>query len=434
MKEIRFVDVGEGITEGHIQAWSVKDGDVVKEDQAVVTVETDKAVVNVPAPIGGIIRIVAPAGTTLHLGDVLAGIGTPEEMKSYKPGKAIAPHEQQPAPASQIKQQQPQAKPAQQAKQQPPQQTEAEAQPQQQPAAAPKEIIATPAVRKLARDMNLDISKITGTGPGGRILENDVRSTAGAGKPAVAPRTKFSEMLEAQHKDAIERQPMTMTRKAIARNMEESWKIPRAVHMDLINATSLWNIVSVEKPKVLKELNVKITFLPFIIKATIEALKENPRFNASYDHETSEIILKKYYNIGLAAEAPDGLKVVVIRDADKKSIVGIAKEIQALHDKIMNNTITLEEMHDSTFTITNIGSLGGGYLSVPMINPNEAGILGIHVIRDAPVVVDGKIAVGKVLPFSLSFDHRIVDGADAVKLGNAIIRYLEDPNFLEMLG
>ncbi|MCW6160036.1 MAG: 2-oxo acid dehydrogenase subunit E2 [Candidatus Micrarchaeales archaeon] len=424
MKEIRFVDVGEGITEGHIQAWSVKDGDVVKEDQAVVTVETDKAVVNVPAPIGGIIRIVAPAGTTLHIGDTLAGIGTPEEMKAYRPGKNAAQREQQPAQA------------AAQQKQPPAAQTTAQQQSQplpQQPTAL-KEIIATPAVRKLARDMNLDISRITGTGPGGRILENDVRSAGGAGKPAVAQRTKFSETLEAQHKEEIERQPMTTTRKAIARNMEESWKIPRAVHMDLINATTLWNIVSVEKPKVLKELNVKITFLPFIIKATVEALKENPRFNASYDHETSEIIIKKYYNIGLAAEAPDGLKVVVIRDADKKSIVEIAKEIQSLHEKIMNNTITLAEMRDSTFTITNIGSLGGGYLSVPMINPNEAGILGIHIIRDAPVVVDGKIVVGKVLPFSLSFDHRIVDGADAVKFGNAIIRYLEDPNFLEMLG
>lgn len=425
MKEIRFVDVGEGITEGHIQAWSVKDGDAVKEDQAVVTVETDKAVVNVPAPIGGIIKIVAPAGTTLHVGDVLAGIGTPEEMKGYRPGKA-APA----AAAAQAKQQQP-AQPQPQTSQTAKPAEKAAVQQQQ---AVPKEIVATPAVRKLARDMNIDISKVAGTGPGGRILENDIRGAAWAGKPAVAPRTKFSETLEVQHKEEIERQPMTTTRKAIARNMEESWKIPRAVHMDLLNATALWNVVSVEKPKVLKEFNAKITFLPFIIKATIEALKENPRFNASYDQETSEIIIKKYYNIGLAAEAPDGLKVVVIKGADKKSLIEIAREVQALHEKILNNTITLEEMRDSTFTITNIGSLGGGYLSVPMINPNEAGILGIHIIRDSPVVVDGKIVVGKILPFSLSFDHRMVDGADAVKFGNAIIKYLEDPAFLEMLG
>lgn len=426
MKEIKFVDVGEGITEGHLVKWLAKDGETVKEDQAIFQVETDKANVNFPAPIGGIVKQIAKEDSILHLGDIVAAIGTPEEMKDYRPGTPPAP-----ASAAQKKEAAPPAAPA----------AAPTAEVQQHakvPAAAkpgkPKEIIATPSVRKLARDMNIDLGTVAGTGPNGRILENDVRSAAGAGKPAVAAKIKFSESVEAQHKEEIERVPMSMTRKAIARNMEESWKIPRAVHMDIINATSLWNMVSIEKPKILKELNVKITFLPFIIKALIEALKENPRFNASYDHETSEIIIKKYYNIGLAAEAKDGLKVVVVKNADKKSIIEIAKEIAALHEKILNNTITLEEMHDSTFTITNIGSLGGGYLSVPMINPNEAGILGIHMIKDAAVVVDGKIVVGKILPFSLSFDHRIVDGADAVKLGNAIIKYLEDPAFLEMLG
>ena len=204
---------------------------------------------------------------------------------------------------------------------------------------------------------------------------------------------KFSEVLEEKHSDNIERVPMSQTRKAIARNMELSALIPRAVHMDLLNASPLYNVVSKEKPNV-EKLGIKLTFLPFIIKAAIEAIKESPNFNSSYDHDTQEIVLKKYYNIGIAAEAPDGLKVIVIKNADKKSIVELAKEIQELHKKILDQTISIEEMRDSTFTITNIGSLGGGFLSVPMINYPEVAILGIHTIRDWPMITDGQVKIG----------------------------------------
>jgi len=147
-----------------------------------------------------------------------------------------------------------------------------------------------------------------------------------------------------------------------------------------------------------------------------------------------EIIRKKYYNIGLAAEAPDGLKVVVIKDADKKSVIDIAKEIQALHEKVTNMTITIEEMRDSSFTVTNSGSLGGGFLAVPMINYPEVAILGINMIRDMPVVKDGQIVIGKVLPFDISFDHRVVDGAEVVKFGNALMKYIQDAKFLGSLA
>jgi pyruvate dehydrogenase E2 component (dihydrolipoamide acetyltransferase) len=406
MKEIRFVDVGEGITEGHVRKWLFKDGDAVKEDAPIVQVETDKAVVNVPAPISGTLRIAAPEGTTLHIGDLVAQIGEPSELRAA-------------------------AKPQQAAVQQQPAKQQAQA--PQQTAIKAREPIATPSVRKLAHDLNVDISKITGSGPNGRILENDVRNAAHGEAMSSRPLPKFSEVLEEQHGEEVERQQMSSTRKAIARNMELSWAIPRAVHMDMLDATALFSMVAKEKPK-MEQRGVHLTFLPFIIKAVVEALKENPRFNSSYDHETQEIIVKKYYNIGLAAEAPDGLKVVVIKGADKKSIVDIAKEIQELHKKIQDETITLEEMRDSTFTITNIGSLGGGFLSVPMINYPEVAILGVHMLKDMPVVREGRVAVGKVLPISLSFDHRVVDGAEAVKFANAIIKYLEDPEFLEMLG
>ena len=225
---------------------------------------------------------------------------------------------------------------------------------------------------------------------------------------------------------------MSQTRKTIAKNMELSWTIPRAVHMELIDASSLVEVVSKEKERVKKEREIKLTFLPFIIKAVERALHEHPRFNSSYDHETQEIILKNYFNVGLAAEGPDGLRVVVIKDSDRKSVVGMAKEIQELHEKIEKQTITIEEMRDSTFTITNIGSLGGGFLSVPMINYPEVAILGVHMIRDMAVVKNGQVVAGKILPLTLSFDHRVVDGADAVKFVNAIKAYLEDIEFLDI--
>lgn len=413
MKEIRFVDVGEGITEGHVRKWLAKEGDVVKEDQSLVQVETDKAVVNVPSPISGTLKIAAPEGTTLHVGDLVAQIGSPEELRSApnQPSQPQKPQQQQQAQ---------------------PQQTQIAAQPPQ-PTQKAREAMATPAIRKLAHDFNIDLSKLTGTGPNGRILENDVRNAVHETSLKSRPIPKFSEELEQQHGEKVVREPMTQTRKAIARNMELSWTIPRAVHMDILDATNLYGMVTKEKQNVQK-MDIHLTFLPFIIKAVVEALKESPHFNASYDHEKQEIIVKNYYNIGLAAEAKDGLKVVVIKDADKKSILQIAKEIQELHEKIQNETITLGEMNDSTFTITNIGSLGGGFLSVPMINYPEVGILGVHMIKDMPVVKEGKVVVGKVLPVSLSFDHRVVDGAEAVKFANAVMKYLEDPDFLEMLG
>jgi len=411
MKEIKFVDVGEGITEGHLQKWLVKDGDAVKEDQPLFQIETDKAVVNIPSPISGRVKIIVGEDATVHVGDTIATIGTEQELK----GAATAPS----APKVQAVQQAQQAKSAKPAME----------------TAKTKEIIATPAVRKLARDLGVDLKSISGTGPEGRIVENDIRNIAHETSIQTRPVPKYSEVLEEQHSEQVERIPMSYTRKAIAKNMEASWTIPRAVHMDIIDATALFEIVQREKPKVLKEFGTKLTFLPYIIKAVVAALKEkeNERFNASFDHEKFEIVLKRYYNIGLAAEASDGLKVISIKDADKKSILELAKETHELGEKVRNGTISLEEMRDSTFTITNIGSLGGGYLSVPMINYPEVAILGIHLVRDAAMVKDGKVVVGKQLPFSLSFDHRVVDGAEAVHFGNSLIKYLEDPDFLDIV-
>ena len=421
MKELKFADVGEGITEGHLQKWLFNDGSEVKADDPIVQIETDKAVVNIPAPADGTLKIVAKENTDVKVGDTLALIILKGEEKQGEPApQPEGSKQQEQKPEEKV--QQTYAPVAEQAKS------------IEQQNKTATEVLSTPSVRKLARELGLDINTIVGTGPNGRVLENDVRS---ASNNSVKPKgassiQKYSEVLEESHSHEIIRIPMSQTRKTIAKNMELSWTIPRAVHMDLIDATSIYEITKREKPHAL-ERGIKLTVLSFIIKAAVETLKENPNFNASYDHEKLEIIQKHYYNIGLAAESDSGLKVIVIQDADKKTILELAKELQEMHDKIKNNTITINEMKDSTFTITNIGSLGGGFLSVPMINYPDVAILAVHMIKDMPVASDGKILIKKILPFSITFDHRVVDGAEAVKFGNTFKRYIEDPEFLEMM-
>ncbi|MCL5092871.1 MAG: 2-oxo acid dehydrogenase subunit E2 [Candidatus Marsarchaeota archaeon] len=417
MKDLKFVDIGEGITEGRILKWLVNDNDTVKEDQALVQIETDKAVVNIPAPISGSIRINAKTGSTVNVGDVLAYIGTASEIAGVSANANTSP-----------------ATPKITADYNPIGLDHAKQDISTNANVPPNEVLATPRVRKLAEELKIDLSKINGTGPHGRITEADLKQQNSRNATPVPSVSRIDNSASVTPAGGLtERIPMSQTRKAIARNMEASWTIPRASHMDLANATYLYNLTEKEKDSVKKSLNIKLSFLPFMIKAAIEALKENPNFNASYDKEKQEIIVKRYYNIGLAAEAKDGLKVVVIRDADKKSIIELAREIDTMHKKILDNTISINEMSDSTFTITNIGSLGGGFLSVPMINYPNVAILGVHLIRRMPIVEGDEIKIGMILPFTLTFDHRVVDGAEAVKFGNAFKRYIEDPEFLEML-
>jgi pyruvate dehydrogenase E2 component (dihydrolipoamide acetyltransferase) len=430
MKELKFVDVGEGITEGQIREWLVKDLEMVREDQPVVKVETDKAIVDAPAPISGIIKINVSSGSKVNVGDTIAYIGTKEEIGAL--GKGVSTHAENDVSKEKT------AKPTDKEEN-----TNATAKPEDVKTEnthttvtnATQHILATPSVRKLARELNIDLSKIHGTGPNGRITEEDLNFETGkkpSGETTMPQKASPAGIPNTNTEDRIERIQMSMTRKAIAKNMELSWTIPRATHMEMVNTTRLFSIVENSKAD-MQSKGVKLTFMPFIIKAIVEALKDSPGFNASYDKERSEIIIKKYYNIGLAAEGPDGLKVVVIKDADKKPIIKIAEEIQALGQKVRNRTVSIDEMRDSTITLTNIGSLGGGYLAVPMINYPEVAIIGAMRMKEMPAVEDGRIVIQRIMPMSVTFDHRVVDGADAVVFMNAIKKYLEDPDFLEML-
>ncbi|MEW6722441.1 MAG: dihydrolipoamide acetyltransferase family protein [Candidatus Micrarchaeota archaeon] len=429
--EFRFPDVGEGIHEGTIVKWHFKEGDAVKADQTIVEVETDKAVVELPSPANGtILKIYFDVGKVVKVGELLVAIGQPGEQP---PVSGI----QQPAP--------PAVQPPKPAPQEPKPETAIPAPAPQPQMAGPGHAMATPATRKLARELGVDIGTVAGTGPGGRITEEDVRKAAGAApqpasgvqqpatgipqaqQPAPSVPSMAGPRVTVEEGDSVV--PLTHLRKVIAEKMLYSkTHIPHACGMDYCDVTKLSDLRAKEK-KNFEPKGVKLTFLPFIVKAVAIALKEMPMFNAHFDDQKNQIVIKKQHNIGIAVDTPEGLLVPVIRDVDRRSIVEIAQEIEHLAVAARERKIKLEEMKGGTFTITNIGSVGGMYSS-PIINPPEVGIMGVHRIKDLPLLVDGKVKPRKVLGLSLCFDHRVNDGAAATAFMNVVMKHLEDPDLM----
>ncbi len=440
METINFADIGEGITEGHVLKLLYKDGDKVEQDNPIAEIETDKAVVSIPTPVDGFIRYNIKIGDTIKVGDEIAVIGSTDEISNKTGNSGTVTNtnvtEQNKTKVDTVIDKAPAVVN------------------NSNDANTNNSVMATPAVKRLALNLNINIRDVKGTGPHGKILEEDVRKFADSLKgksvsnsnqestkvtaPATAPTTSNSVKSDILSTNKIEsnnstrRVPLSFLRKAIAKNMSVSSSIPTASHMDLIDSDELYNLLNKTKDYVQKNFDVKLTYLPFMIKATVQTLKNNPYFNASFDPDTNEVILKDYYNIGLGAETKDGLKIIVIKDADKKSVVEIAKDLINLREKLYNNTITISEMKGNSFTITNIGSLGGGFMGMPLINPPDVAILSFGIIKDTPVVKNGEVVPGKVMEFTLTFDHRVVDGADAAKFGNELKRYLENPSLLTL--
>ena len=288
-------------------------------------------------------------------------------------------------------------------------------------------MLATPATRKLAREMGVDITKVRGSGSMGRITEEDVRKAAGqAGSPQSSATRPRSHPPEGRTRRGC---PSGGLRKIVAERMTKSIHTTAQVtHVDEADMTELVLLREAFKGSAEKR-GVKLTFLPLMIKAVIPALKEFPYVNASLDEEAGEIVLKKSYNIGIATDTENGLVVPVVKDADKKDVFEIAAEIQQLAAKARSGQLTLDDVHGSTFTITNQGSVGGLF-ATPIINYPEAAILGTHKISKRPVVREGKIEVRDVMYLSLSFDHRILDGAYAARFVNRVIGVIQDPKLL----
>ncbi len=403
MVDIKFPDVGEGITEGTLVKWLVKIGDEIKADQAVAEIETDKAIVEIPTPKAGkVSKLFGKEGDILKVGSTLATLSMPGEEIQVP---AARQPEMKPEEIRHVE-------------------VTPGIKPPKKPPEVPSSVLAAPATRRLARELGVDISKVSGSGPGGRVTDEDVKKFAETpSKPAevtppeVAPEIKALE----------ERIQVKGIRKTIGERMVKSlFTAPHVVSMDEADVTELVSLREKEK-KAAEEKGIKLTYLAFIVKAATVALKQHPYLNASLDSQKNEIVLKHYYNIGVAVDTPEGLMVPVIKNADQKSIMELAKETERLAEEARTRKIKLSDLKGNTFTITNIGSIGGLF-STPIINPPDVAILGVHRIRDMAVVIDGEIKIRKILPLVLSFDHRVLDGAQAARFMNTLMEHLKDPD------
>jgi len=396
--EFKLPDIGEGIHEGEIVKWLVKEGDVVEEDQPLVEVMTDKATVELPSPVAGtILEIRAKEGEVVQVGSVLVVIGAegeepkPDGREAEEP-VGVAAQAAQKAPAKR------------------------------------RRVLATPATRRLARELGVDITQIEGTGPGGRITDEDVRRFA-EGAPVGAKVAREEASAAPPVEELEERIPLRGIRRRISDHMIHA--VTTAAHFTYVDEVDVTELVRIrEELKALAEgQGVKLTYLPFIVRASVAALKKHPYLNASIDHERGEIVLKRYYNIGIATATEEGLLVPVIKGADRLSILEIAREIERLAAAAREGKIALEDLKGGTFTITSLGAMGGLF-ATPIINTPESAILGVHEIKKRPVVIEGEIVIRDVMLIALSFDHRLIDGHVGAAFAKEIKALLEDPKLL----
>ncbi|MED1721309.1 dihydrolipoamide acetyltransferase family protein [Brevibacillus parabrevis] len=448
MVEFKLPDVGEGMHEGEILKVLVRAGDSVVQDQPVIEVQTDKVNAELSAPATGVVREIRIAeGDTVEVGTVLLVIDTGRaagEVKQESTGNAPAAPQQASTPVVPSRH-------------------------------SARRSLATPYVRQLAREMKIDIEQVVGTGPAGRVTEEDLRLFASAGQKralqevsatsfavatpkgttareaevvatastststtdavpaaekgtALGSKEAFAAM-PGERANSIERIPLKGIRKKIAEHMVKSVTIiPHVTSVDELEMDQLLALREKLKPHAEKK-EVKLTFLPFFIKALVIALKEYPVMNASIDDATNEILLKRFYHIGIATDTPDGLIVPVIKDADKKSIFQLAKEIKDLAELAREGKLTLAQITGGTFTISNVGPVGG-LQATPIINHPEVAILALHKMEKRWVVREDEGVIRQMMNMSLSFDHRLIDGVTAVRFTNRIKELLEDPNLL----
>ncbi|HEV8438377.1 MAG TPA: dihydrolipoamide acetyltransferase family protein [Methylomirabilota bacterium] len=411
-------DLGEGLTEAAIVNVLVHEGDVIQEDAPLLEVETDKAQVEIPSPMAGRVeKIHVRPGQTVKVGAVLVTFADADG------GVSRAPTTRAPAVA---------ATPA----------APAAARPAAQRDRGP--VPATPATRRLARELGVDLRAIDGTGPGGRVTDEDVRAAAGSARPAtraVEPAGGTAEARPLQTAGAepplprfeqwgeVERRPLSHLRRTIAERMALSARIiPHVTHFDRADITELDAIIR-RNLEPARERGVTLTLTSFLLKASALALRSHPQFNASLDPAAGEMILKRYYHLGIAVATDRGLIVPVMRDVDGKPVIELARELGALAQRVRAGKATLDDLRGGTFTITNIGALGGTG-AIPIINYPEVAILGVARAREEAVVRDSQIVPRLLLPLTLTFDHRIADGADGARFAADIVRLLEHPDRL----
>ncbi|TSA33026.1 MAG: 2-oxo acid dehydrogenase subunit E2 [Porphyromonadaceae bacterium] len=425
----KFPDIGEGLDEGIIAEWYVEKGQSVEMGQPLLKMETDKVVTDIPSPKTGIIAaLYGHVGETIHVGSPLVEY----DMPGINGADAIAEA----------------AKPAFETVKEEgagvvgtleiadssaylPASSEAEtASVRRETPGSQRRALATPVARAMARELGVNINLVPGTGPAGRVIKSDIENYySKVGKIDVTrhdPDVPDRLSLVTRHDLEVEIKPLSQIRKIIARNMIQSKH--NAAHMTVFDEVEVSELVRIRykyKEQFEKE-GIKLSYLPFILKATALALKSHPVLNAELDLDNSRMIYKKYYHLGIAVDTEEGLVVPVIRNVDRLTIRDIAIAVNQISEKARKRTLTMEDMKDGTFTLTNYGSIGGLY-AVPVINYPQAGILGIGRLVEKPVIKNGQIVAGTLLPLSLSIDHRMVDGGEVARFLNRLMEYLSDP-------
>jgi len=462
-------DLGEGLTEAEIVKVFVNQGDVIAEDAPLLEVETDKATVEIPSPFGGrVASIHIQPGQTVKVGEVLitfddatlaasgrgggATLPKPENDDRFRQGRPTSPPRREPAAAGEVNQISTTSTttPAGRGHGPVSAATRGSGGASGGPAAAGGRVgpvPATPATRRLARELGVDLGTVRATGPGGRVTDDDVRAvTGGAERRPLAPAGQAPErgavakplrsvgveppaLPRFEQWGPVERQPLSHLRRTIAERMTLSATlVPHVTHFDRADVTELDAIIR-RNVEPARERGLTLTLTSFLLKAAALALHEHPQFNASLDPAAGELILKRYCHLGVAVATERGLIVPVIRDVDRKPLIELQRELAALAQRVREGKATLDDLRGGTFTITNIGALGGTG-AIPIINYPEAAILGVARAREEPVVQEGRIMPRTLLPISLTFDHRVADGADGARFAAAIVRRLERPEQL----
>lgn len=436
--EFRLPDIGEGIHEGEIVKWFVAKGDKINEDDTLLEIQNDKSVVEIPSPVTGTVtEIFVTEGTVSVVGDLLITFDAPGYENVG--GESHAEPEAAVQASAPVVAAQPAATQEEAAVVVAPAQAQSDVDPN-------RRIVAMPSVRKFAREKNVDISLVAGTGKNNRIVKADILAFLNGGQavaPAVsgeveqtdsaaqqtAPTASAPVYLEGDFPET--REKMSGIRKAIAKAMVNSKHT--APHVTLIDEVDVTELVLHRKKfkDIAAERDIKLTYLPYVVKALVSTLREFPALNTSLDDATQEIIQKHYYNIGIAADTERGLLVPVVKHADRKSIFAISDEINSLAVKARDGKLSAAEMKGGSCSITNIGSAGGQWFT-PIINHPEVAILGIGRIAEKPIVKNGEIVAAPMLALSLVFDHRVIDGATGQQALNHLKKLLGNPELLLM--
>ncbi|HYI44421.1 MAG TPA: dihydrolipoamide acetyltransferase family protein [Actinomycetota bacterium] len=402
MPDFKLPDLGEGVTEAEIDKWLVKEGDTLNEDDPLVEVITDKASAEIPSPYAGLVtKIHVQAGDVVPVGTVLVSIG--ESSDSERPAggdrpslSSDSPRDAAGSPAASLRNSPEGGSPS---------------------SAGAESVKAMPPVRKLARELGVDISAITPSGPDGRVTREDVEAFAGDGDGEAFVASVGSE--------GERREPYRGVRRLIGERMSQAHRVvPPVTHVEECDVTELEATRKMANERAPDE--PRLTFLPFIIKAVVQGLKDHPAVNASLDERAGEIVYHGRYDIGVAVDTPAGLTVPVIKDADQKRLRVIASEIDRLAKAAREGSLKADELRGGTFTVTSPGPFGG-LMATPIVFHPQSAILGVHRATDRPVVRNGQIVIRKMMNLSITFDHRILDGMTAAKFVLDVVNLLEHP-------